>query len=148
MTDIEPLDPFIGEWSLEMIMPDQDPMADIGARVTFEWMPGKRFLIERWSVPIPEAPDGLAVIGFDEGRGTYLQHYFDTRGVARVYEMAFTGGVWTLSRTKPDFSPHDFSQRFTGTFSDDGQRIDGTWEIAEDQKTWTKDFDLNYRRVS
>ena len=147
MTDIKELEPFIGEWSLTMVPPGQDPMPDVGARLTFEWGPGDRFLIERWTVPVPEAPDGIAVIGFDEGRGTLLQHYFDSRGVARVYEMGFDDGVWTLSRTKEDFSPYEFSQRFRGTFSDDGRTIDGTWEIANDKKTWEKDFDLIYNRV-
>ena len=45
-----------------------------------------------------------------------------------------------MERTKPDFSPFEFSQRFTGTFTADGKRIDGTWEIADDHKTWRKDF--------
>ena len=55
---------FIGEWSLEMMMPGQEPSGDVGARVTFEWMPGgETWLIERWTVPIPEAPDGMAIIG-------------------------------------------------------------------------------------
>ena len=98
-------------------------------------------------MPIPEAPDGLAILGWDEGRATFLQHYFDERGVARVYEMAFDGGVWRLERNRLDFSPFAFSQRFTGTLSADGSRIDGTWEIAEDHQTWKKDFDLIYRRV-
>jgi hypothetical protein len=141
------LQPFIGEWSLEMVMPGQPALPDIGARVTFEWMPGELWLIQRWKVPIPEAPDGIAMIGYDERRGSLLQHYFDQRGVARVYEMAFEDGVWRLERTKDDFSPFEFSQRFTGTFSDDGGRINGTWEIAHDKQTWTKDFDLNYVRV-
>jgi hypothetical protein len=98
-------------------------------------------------VPVPEAPDGLAMIGWDAGRGTFLQHYFDTRGVARIYEMTFADGVWKLERTKPDFSPFEFSQRYTGTLSSDGKRIEGTWEIANDHKTWTKDFDLIYTRL-
>ena len=76
-------------------------------------MTGDRFLIQRWEIPILEAPDGLAVIGYDEGRETLLQHYFDFRGVARVYEMTLEGR-WTLSRTAPDFPPLSFSQRFTG----------------------------------
>jgi hypothetical protein len=144
------LEPLIGEWSLAMIAPDQpwpDVLPDAGARVTFEWLGDRAFLLERWSVPIPEAPDGLAVLGWDEGRGTFLQHYFDTRGVARVYAMTFEDGIWTLERTGPDFSPFDFAQRFTGRLSDDGARIDGAWEIAEDGTTWAKDFDLVYRRV-
>ena len=144
------LEPLIGEWSLAMVMPGQpipETLPDVGARVTFEWMGQKAFVVERWRIPIPEAPDGLAILGWDEGRGAYLQHYFDDRGVARVYEMSFAAGVWKLQRTRPDFSPFAFSQRFTGTVSADGSRIDGTWEIAEDHKTWRKDFDLIYSRV-
>jgi hypothetical protein len=137
----------IGEWSLEMTMPGAAPSGDVGARVTFEPL-GEKFLFERWSVPVPGAPDGLAVIGYDEGRGTLLQHYFDERGVARVYEMSLADGVWTLERTKPDFSPLDFTQRFTGTFSADRRTIAGRWEICNDGSTWEHDFDLTYRRVS
>jgi hypothetical protein len=137
----------IGEWRLEMTMPGGKPSGDVGARVTFEPM-GEKFLLERWTVPVPEAPDGIAVIGYDEGRGTLLQHYFDERGVARVYEMSLENGVWTLERTKPDFSPLCFTQRFTGTISKDGRTIDGRWEICHDGSTWEHDFDLTYRRLS
>jgi hypothetical protein len=146
----EQLAPLIGAWSMALIMPGQqrpDPLPDIGARVTFDWMGEQAFVVERSTVPIPDAPDGLTVIGWDHARNTFLQHYFDTRGVARVYEMSFDRGVWKLERTKPDFSPFEFSQRFTGTFADDGNRIEGTWEIAHDHKTWEKDFDLIYTRI-
>ena len=140
------LDVLIGEWSLEARFPGAPP-SDLRGRVAFEWMSGDRFVIERWEVPVPEAPDGVAIIGFDEGRQTLLQHYFDSRGVARVYEMTLEGGVWTLSRTAPDFSPLSFSQRFTGTFSDDGMRIDGRWEKTGDAGGWEHDFDLIYTRA-
>ena len=146
----EQLEPLIGAWSMALVMPGEerpDPLPDIGARVTFDWLGATAFVIERWTVPIPEAPDGLAMIGWDAGRGTFLQHYFDTRGVARIYEMSLTGGVWKLARTTPDFSPFEFSQRFTGTFVDGGRRIEGTWKISDDHKTWRKDFDLIYTRV-
>jgi len=144
------LEPLIGVWSMAIVMPGDkrpDELPDLGARATFEWMGDKAFVIERWTVPAPEAPDGLAMIGWDDGRRTFLQHYFDTRGVARVYEMSFADGVWKLERTKPDFSPFEFSQRYTGTVSSDGKRIEGTWEIANDHKTWQKDFDLIYTRI-
>ena len=144
---MEELKPFVGEWSLEVTPPGGEPSGDVGARVTFEFMPGGKFLVERWTVPIPEAPDGIALIGYDEGRGTLLQHYFDERGVARVYEMKFEDGVWELERTKPDFSPLDFAQRFRGTFSEDGSVIEGRWEICHDGSTWEHDFDLTYRKL-
>jgi hypothetical protein len=119
-----------------------------GARTTFELMAGGRLLVQRWEIPIPEAPDGLAVYGYDELQGVLLQHYFDARGVVRVYEMTLENGVWTLERTKEDFSPLDFSQRFTGTFSEDETKIEGTWEIAHDQATYERDFDITYRKIS
>jgi hypothetical protein len=145
---IEDLSPFVGEWSLEALFPDAPPTDDRG-RVSFEWMTGGRFLVQRWEVPPPEAPDGLAVIGFDEGRNTLLQHYFDSRGVARVYEMRFGDGVWELSRTTEDFSPLSFWQRFSGTFSDDGKTIRGRWEISHDAgSTWEHDLDLIYTKVA
>jgi hypothetical protein len=150
MTDsdasLQALEPFIGEWGMEVSLEGAPPGGG-GARVSFEWMPGGRFLVQRWEVPVPAAPDGIAIIGADpEREGGYLQHYFDSRGVARVYKMSFEGGVWRLWRDEPDFSPLDFSQRYSGTLSDDGTTIDGAWEICHDGKTWEHDFDLTYRR--
>jgi hypothetical protein len=138
------LAPLVSEWTLRVTFPGAPPVE--GGSMVFEWLKGRRFLVQRWEVPVPEAPDGVAVIGFDEGRGTLLQHYFDSRGVARVYQMRLDDGVWRLWRDEPDFSPLDFAQRFTGTFSDDGERITGRWEIAHDGFTWEHDFDLTYFR--
>jgi hypothetical protein len=145
---LTPLEPFVGEWTMQARF-DGLPAPDGDARVAFEWLPGERFLVERWEIPLPEAPDGLAVIGADPSRqGGYLQHYFDSRGVARVYRMSFEQGVWKLWRDEADFSPLDFRQRYTGTFSDDGRAIVGAWEICHDGSTWELDFELNYTRTS
>ena len=147
-TEMAALEPLVGEWSVEAVAPWAPP-SDLRGRTIFDWMTGGKFLVQRWEVRVDEAPDGIAIIGSDpENSGGYLQHYFDSRGVARVYSMGFDEGVWTLSRTKADFSPLDFSQRFTGTFSDDGRTIQGRWEICHDGSTWEHDFDLVYRRVA
>jgi hypothetical protein len=138
---------FIGEWRMEAMFKDI-PATDSGASVVFEWLRGEKFLIERWEVPVPEAPDGIAIIGADpENHGHYLQHYFDSRGVARVYEMSFDDGIWKLWRDAPDFSPLDFPQRYVGTLSDDGKTISGAWEICHDDATGEHDFDLTYTRI-
>jgi len=140
------LAPFVGEWRILAAFGDTPP-TDVGAKASFAWLPGDRFLIERWEVPVPEAPDGIAIIGADPScEGRYLQHYFDSRGVARVYKMSVEDGVWKLWRDEPDFSPFDFSQRFTGTFSADGATIAGRWEICHDGTRWEHDFDLTYLR--
>jgi hypothetical protein len=57
--------------------------------------------------------------------------------------MTLNDGVWKLWRDSPD----PFPQRFTGTFSDDGNTITGRWEKAEDGSSWATDFDLTYRKV-
>jgi len=99
-------------------------------------------LIERWHVDLPEAPDGVAVIGCDGISDAYYQLYTDDRDVQRIYEMSLDDGVWKLWR---DGDP--FSQRFTGTFSEDGKTIAGRWEIEEESKPWKTDFDLTYTKV-
>src|SRR5436309_14168867 len=100
---LDGLDVFVGEWSMAASFAGEPPPA----HTTFEWLPGRRFLVQRWEVDHPAAPDGIAIIGFDAERGKLLQHYFDSRGVHRVYEMTFDGTAWTLERhaAAPDFSP-------------------------------------------
>jgi hypothetical protein len=139
---LEPLDVLVGEWTMKATPPGGDPWPG-EARVTFEWLEGRTFLIERWTVDMPEAPDGIAIIGAGDEPETFRQHYFDSRGVHRTYAMALSDGVWKLRRNAPD----PFPQRFTGRFSDDGKKIAGRWEKAEDGGDWETDFKLIYRKV-
>jgi hypothetical protein len=149
---IERLQPFIGEWNMEAVFPSSSPAAGMQAtgvaRTVFEYLAGRRFVIQRWELPHPDAPDGIAIIGWDRDRGSLVQHYFDSRGVARLYEMSFEDGLWKLSRTAADFSPLDFAQRYTGRISEDGDTIQGRWELSTDGPQWQHDFELNYRKIA
>ncbi len=142
---MEPLRPLVGEWRIETSLA---PPGSVRARVWFEWALGGRFLLQHSEVDLPEAPDGLCVIAADPDSGGYLQHYFDSRGVVRLYRMTFDGRVWTLLREEPDFSPLDFAQRYTGTLSDDGATIAGCWEIEHPGRGWETDFDLSFVRLA
>ena len=136
---LKELEPLVGEWSLEAIPPGGPPWPGEG-RATFEWMEGAPFLIERSTIE-SKAPDGVTVIGCDAANGTYFQLYSDERNVCRVYEMSIGDGEWRLWR-----EGEPFGQRFTGRFSEDGNRIDGRWE-TKTESGWETDFDLNYIRV-
>lgn len=138
---IKELERFIGEWTMEATPPGGPPWPG-EARVSFQWLDGGAFLVERWTVDLPEAPNGTAIIGCDAANGTYFQLYSDERGVCRVYQMSVSGREWKLWR-----EGEPFAQRFTGTFSDDGTTIAGRWEIAEDGENWKTDFDLTYTKV-
>jgi hypothetical protein len=139
--DIQRLQPFVGEWSVEASLAPGEK-----GETVFEWVLGGRYLLQRATTPHPEAPDGLCVIGSDEDGDAYIQHYFDSRGVTRIYAMTFARGEWVLLRNQPDFSPLDFSQRFVGMFTEDGNTISGRWEIAREGGDWEPDFDLTYTR--
>ena len=139
--DIQRLQPFVGEWSVEASLAPGEK-----GETVFEWVLGGRYLLQRSTTPSREAPDGLSVIESNADGDAYVQHYFDSRGVTRVYAMTFAHGEWVLLRNQPDFSPLDFSQRFVGVFSDDGNTITGRWEIAREGGEWEPDFDLTYTR--
>ena len=138
---IGPLRALAGEWKLAVDLPGAE---DVRGHVLFETM--GEVLVQRTTVPVPEAPDSFClVVTGDDGR--YIQHYFDSRGTARLYAMTFDGRTWTLQRTKADFSPLDFHQRFVGTISDDGATIDAQWQSSADGQQWTRDFGLTYTRI-
>ena len=146
-TMLRELDRFVGEWTLAVTPPGGPPWPG-EAHVRFEWLDGGAFLVEHWSLDLPEAPEGTptsgtSIIGCDAANGTYFQFYSDDRGVCRVYEMGLRDGEWTLRRAGPPFA-----QRFTGSFSEDGRTISGRWELAEDGEQWQIDFDATYTKIA
>jgi hypothetical protein len=145
---MERLDPFVGAWSLEAVFPNKPTEVLRGGRSVFEWMKGRQILIQRTMAPVPEVPDSIAVVACDPEKAMYVQHYFDSRGVVRLYAMTYRDGVWTLVRASPDFTPLPFAQRYIATFDDHDATIHGTWEKSDDGSHWQKDFDLTYRRIT
>lgn len=137
------LDVFVGEWTVEADIPSVGVMG--GARSVFEWTLDGRFLVQRTETPIAEAPDAMMLVAPDPATGGYTQHYFDDRGIVRVYAMSFDGTVWRLLRETADFSPLPFRQRFTARV--DGDTIAGAWEKSTDGTTWEHDLTLTYRRT-
>jgi len=141
------LDVLVGEWTIRPTAPAEWGVPDPDSRegtVRIEWALGGAYLLVSSQAPDP-IPDSIAVIAPD-GDG-YLQHYYDSRGVTRLYRMTLADGVWTLVRTEADFSPLDFGQRFVGEIGPDGSTVDGRWEQSHDGgRTWELDFVITYRR--
>jgi hypothetical protein len=140
---LKEMEVLVGDWSQTATPPGGEPWPG-EARATFEWLAGtdNQLLIERSTVEMPEAPNGVCVYGCDAAKGTYYQLYTDERNVCRVYEMSIGNGEWKLWR-----EGEPFSQRFTATISDNGNTIDGSWELNEGDG-WKTDFDLVYTRIS
>jgi hypothetical protein len=133
---------FIGSWETEGAHP-MLPGEAIRGTSAFEWLDGRRFVIWRSQYEHPKIPDAITLIGVTDGQ--LSMHYFDERGVYRVYAASLDQGTWRYWRDAP--AP-DLSQRFSGTFSDDGNTITGRGELSKDGSTWEDDLALDYRRVT
>jgi hypothetical protein len=110
---------------------------------SFEWLEGRHFVIGRSHCDHPQIPDAITVIGVDDGQPS--MHYFDQRGVHRVYATSLDQGAWRFWR---DATPPDISQRFTATFGDDGDTIILRGQMSRDGEAWEDDLALDYRRVA
>jgi hypothetical protein len=140
ISELEPLEALVGTWTTEATH-RMYPSMVVRGRSTFEWLEGKRFLIQRSVTDHPEFPDAMAVFGVTDEQ--LSMHYFDSRGVYRVYAVSLSEGTLRFARDAPGFS-----QRFTGTFSDDGNTITGLAELSQDGSTWDADLAITYRRAA
>jgi hypothetical protein len=145
---LDGLDVLVGQWEMEASFgagffgPGTAPATQRGGLTTFEWLEGRYFLIQRFVVDNPVAPSGIAIIGPGGVPGTLEQHYYDSRGVARVYQVSLDGETWKVWREAPGFW-----QRYSGVVSDDGTVIAGAWEKSADGLEWERDFGLTYIKV-
>jgi hypothetical protein len=125
------------------------PGVVVHGTVIVEWLEGERFLMHRACTDHPDFPDALSIIGnmgkdrADGGarESPLLMHYFDSRGVFRVYETKFADALWEFWRTATGFS-----QRFAGRFTDNGDTIIGRSQLCTDDVRWTDDLAITYRR--
>ncbi len=104
----------------------------------------------------PDFPDSISIIGFTDvdrvasdaleaaadgsGSGPRM-HYYDSRGVSRVYELSIDAEALRIWRDAPGFS-----HRFEGRFVDGGETIVGQWQLCEHGVHWNDDLKIIYRR--
>jgi hypothetical protein len=135
---LDHLDALVGEWDTEMTHPLF--ATAVRGRTVFEWLTGRAFLIWRVDAPPNTVPTSISIIGGGDTPGVWPMHYFDSRGVERVYQMSFDDGAWKMWRDQPGFS-----QRATGTFEDDGRTINWRSELQR-EGPWKRDLEVIYRR--
>jgi hypothetical protein len=139
--NMQALEPLVGDWRVEISHPSQD--APIGGATSFAWLEGGGYLIQRSVTDDPRFPKGIMVIGPTAAGDRIVQHYFDSRGVARIFDISLEDGVLRLWR-----DDEDFAQRYAGRFSDDATTMTGAFEICRDGTAWVRDFDITYAKVS
>jgi hypothetical protein len=139
--DLDPQDwqTLVGNWVIDASHP-MLPGDEIRGETTFEWLDGHRLLVQRSHYDHPQIPDAIAVLGVIDDQ--LSMHYFDSRGVHRIFRVSFIERRLRYVRSAPSFS-----QRFTLTLSDDGNTIAGRGELSRDGTTWQDDLAITYRRA-
>jgi hypothetical protein len=134
MTDS--FDVLIGTWRTEATHPKLD--AVVPGEITYEWLEGGKFLIQRSRNAHELFPDAISVIGAPEGGDGLVMEYFDSRGVRRTYGISLQDGVLRMWRDDPAFA-----QRYEATIAD---TYTGLWQVAETPGAWQDDLRVVYHR--
>ena len=138
---LQPFALLVGEWTTEGKHP-LVPNTTLHGRSSFKWIEGGAFLVWYSEMDQKDFPAGIAIFGSDNGTGTYFMMYFDERSVSRKYDVSFQDGVIKWGRNAPGFS-----QRYSWTFTDNGNTIIGKGELSKDGVTWQQDLDLTFTRM-
>jgi len=135
----EPFDALIGTWSTEATHPLVDEV--VPGSITFEWLEGGRFLIQRSRNDHELIPDAICVIGAGQADEGLVMEYFDSRGVRRTYAVSLEDGLLRMWREHPGFD-----QRFSATLAPDA--FEGQWQVAETPGQWHDDLKVAYHRLA
>lgn len=130
----------IGEWTMVGTHPMMS--SAVHGNSSFEWLREEALLIWHFNwEPDQPVPSAFSVIGHDDTANACTMLYTDKRGVARIYQMSLADGIWKMWRDS-----EDFSQRMTGTFSDNNRTITWKGEMSHDGSTWERDLSVTFTR--
>jgi hypothetical protein len=135
---LKQLDILVGDWEMELSQTSflSHPSDTVKGQVSFEWVENGAFLRMRMG------DNALWLISRDDSQPDYRVFYYDARRVSRIYEMSFSEQRWKMWRNSANFS-----QRYEGTISSDGDTITARWEKSGDGLNWEHDFNVTYTRI-
>ena len=134
---LEPFEVLIGTWDTVATHPMVD--AVVPGTVTFEWLEGGQFIVQRSHNEHELFPDGLCVIGAPEAGDGLVMEYFDSRGVRRTYAISLDDGVLRIWRDVPGSISASRPRWADDTF-------EGIYQLARTPGDWQDDLRVTYRR--
>jgi hypothetical protein len=148
---VESFERLLGEWHGDGTFEIDGAPRELSQVMTIERL-GAWLVLRTVSEPA-EVPDSIAIIGGAPDSEQQPMHYFDVRGVKRLFMMQLEGSTWTISRAPgEDWNGPDgpgFNQRYIAEIAADGRTITGRWErgMGERGDQWETDVPIDYRRV-
>ena len=140
----------IGTWHGEGELPMEPPL-EMSVEATIRRL--GEFIVFSSAGEPAELPDSISIIGGAPDGEPQPMHYFDSRGVKRLFMTTLDGSTWTIWRAPgEDWNGPDgpgFNQRFIGEISADGNTIAGRWErgLGDAGDAWEIDFPMTYVRT-
>jgi hypothetical protein len=129
------VDRLLGTW--EVTMHHSAMSEPVTGRQRYERVLDGAFVLQQWTYDHPGFPDAMALLSEER------YHYFDVRGITRVFDLDFDDSGWSMVRLDEDFSQRQ-TARFRGP-----DVMESTGEISHDVGvTWQPDFEMTYRRVA
>jgi hypothetical protein len=144
----ERLHVFIGQWRAEGSsyaagQTKQNPRSATEKWLSdesFEWLPGKFFVIQRWDAMTGDnAFQGTAIIQWDDENQHYMTRSYENHGFVRDYITHVDGDAWTFTGD---------SERSRIEFMDGGTTQKIAWEWRKPGEAWLPLCDRVARRVA
>lgn len=128
------LDRLLGTWQITM---HHSAMTEpVGGRQRYERVLDGAYVLLHWTYDDPDFPDAMALLSDAQ------MHYFDVRGVTRVFDLRLDETGWSIVTLAPELS-----QRSTARFSG-ADTIETHGEISNDGgTTWREDYTMSSTRV-
>ena len=128
------LERLLGSWDITM---HHSAMTEpVRGRQHYERVLDGAYVRLDWTYDHPDFPDALALLSEEE------MHYFDVRGVTRVFDVELSESGWSMVRLDPGFS-----QRYTALFRG-ADAMEANGDRSEDGgRTWQPDFTMTWVRA-
>jgi hypothetical protein len=128
------LDRLLGSWDCTM---RHSAMSEaVSAKQQYERVLDGAFVLQRWTYDHPDFPDALGLMSDS------ACHYFDVRGVTRIFDFEIDDAGWSMIRLDAAFSQRHIA-RFDGP-----DRMESIGDASHDGgATWEHDFAMTHERI-
>jgi hypothetical protein len=132
------LEPLVGKWHTEgqQYEGPLGPAAPFVAVETFDWLDGGHFLIHHLDGRFGRQPAAcVEIMGKNDAGQLFAQTYYND-GNTNTWRLEESGHALVLSGTWSKGSGEAFEVRYTATFVEAGNSIEGKWEQSRDGQNW------------
>lgn len=133
------LDVLVGTWNIKGRVSGED--GEVSGQATFEWLPGKFFLEQRFRMNfLGQWIEGLEIIGYEPSTKAFTSSVYSNMGAAPPYQWDVRNNVVTQSTD---------GAHYKGTLSSDGNTLTGRWEPEKGKESSSNvAYDATMTRVS